>query len=127
MYSMLLMVTIITITLPLIIHIIKTVDFESDYDEISVQQFFHLLQNELINIKKIDISSKRLLLTLQNGDKASIEKYNTLVRRQVNDMGHEIYLRDIQNLQFTPLPNGVRVKVMTLQGELYEKVLFVYD
>ncbi|WP_377559133.1 competence type IV pilus minor pilin ComGF [Ornithinibacillus salinisoli] len=121
------MVTIITITLPLIIHIIKTVDFESDYDEISVQQFFHLLQNELINIKKIDISSKRLLLTLQNGDKASIEKYNTLVRRQVNDMGHEIYLRDIQNLQFTPLPNGVRVKVMTLQGELYEKVLFVYD
>lgn len=125
--SMLLMLTIISMTIPLLSILIKTIDYESNYEEISVQQFFHMLQNDIIKTSHIDINQDSLAIYLPNGDIANIEQYKNVLRRQVNNQGHEIYHRGVEAISFHTLPYGVRVILKTTTGEHYEKELIFYE
>lgn len=131
--SMLLTVTILFTTLPLLAYLIKSVNYSSNYDEIAVQQFFNFLQNDVIHATSYQIENGVIKLVLPNESKneddeiASFQKYDTLIRRQVDEGGHEIYLRDIEDFTVTSLAYGFHVTILSLQGERYEKTIVFYD
>lgn len=132
-FSMLMTMAILFITLPLLAYLLQTVNYSSNYDEISTQQFFSFLQNDVIHASDYTITNDTIELTVQEqGDKedatfASFEQYGQLIRRQVDGSGHEIYLRDIEDFTVNSLPYGFHVNVLTLKGEHYEKTIVFSD
>jgi competence protein ComGF len=131
--SMLLTAAILFITIPLLTYLIKSSAYSSHYDELNVQQFFHLLQNEVDNAAGYTINSNiiKLVLPEESGDgklvTATFEQYDNLIRRRVDNQGHEVYLRDVETFKVSSLPYGFRVNVLTLQGVHYEKTIVFYN
>lgn len=128
-FSMLTMILIITITLslfPLLAYLLKSVNFSSNYDELSINQFFTFFRNEFIEATHYDVTPEKVTLHLQDDRKASFLKYNDLIIRRI-DGGYEVYLRDIKDLTFRPLPYGIQTIITSLQGEQYEKTIVFYQ
>lgn len=128
--SMLLIISLLAVSLPFIAYLIKSADFYSNYDELTVQQFFKFLRDDTMNAVDYDVSSNTLYLSLNSGQTAVIEKYEEdriQARRQVDGKGHEIYLMDIMDLKFEKLPYGFRTTVITRQGVPYEKTITFYQ
>src|SRR5690625_4902502 len=107
MVSMLITMTILIITLPLLTHVTKHVSYSSNYDELSVQQFFHFLRDECMQTTAYKVDNKKVVLDLPDGKKATLQRYNNLIQRQVDGKGFEVFLRDVKGLQFSELPYGV--------------------
>ncbi|MBP2078201.1 competence type IV pilus minor pilin ComGF [Oceanobacillus polygoni] len=125
--TVLLMITILSISLPLLGYMIQSVNSKSNYSEISVQQFFQFVRDDIIDATNIQVTTGKLYLIKPHEQiTASLELYGSLIRRQVNGKGHEIYLRDVEGITFTPLPYGVQVTVITTSGEKYEKKFAKY-
>lgn len=72
---------------------------------------------------EITIQNEELQLTF-NQDIISFEKFNDSLRRRVNGQGHEIILQHIHSLEFHYANNGVRVNILDLEGNKYEKIIF---
>ncbi|WP_077320852.1 competence type IV pilus minor pilin ComGF [Virgibacillus proomii] len=123
----LLMMGILVISLPFLSYLIQVVTERSDQSELSVGQFFLFMRNEVMQAKQLQVYPNKLKLTAKDGATASFELYQQLIRRQVDGKGHEIYLRDIQRLQFISLPYGVRLMVTTIEGEQFEKEIIFYQ
>lgn len=125
--SMLLTISILFMSLPLLSYLTKSVTYTSNYEEINIQQFFQFLRDDVIKATGYKVSTNAITLDLQDGKKASIELYKELIRRRVDYEGHEIYLRDVKEVVFTPLPYGIHVIVTSLQGADYEKTIIFYE
>lgn len=114
------------IYLPLLAYLLKSVNFSSNYDELSIYQFFTFFRNEFIEATEYDVTSRKITLYLQDGRRAAFELYNNLIVRRV-DGGFEVYLRDVQDIRFIPLSYGVQIIVTSLQGDQYEKTIVFYE
>jgi len=126
--SMILMISLLAMMIPLLGYTLKAVDISTNKQEIEVQQFFHFLRDDLIKAQEIQVTPSRLYLEqLEAEGRVVIKQYEDLVHRQVNGRGHEIYLRDIKNVAFSPVSYGVHVTVTTLEGETYEKTVVYYQ
>ncbi|WP_047979922.1 competence type IV pilus minor pilin ComGF [Ornithinibacillus contaminans] len=125
LYKLLFILAIIAICLPLQIAILKSLQLPASYEEISIQQFFHFIQQDVIKAEGVQLANDKIILEL-DGDLVTIEEYGRLIRRQVNRQGHEIYLRDIGNMTISPLPYGFTIGISSLQGEIYEKDIVFY-
>lgn len=126
--SLLLMISILAIFIPFLSYTLKAADIPSSNQEISVQQFFQFLRDDVIMANEVDSTRKRLYLKQgQSGDQVVIKRHGDLVHRQVNRRGHEIYLQDIQDVTFSKVPYGIRVNVRSLEGESYEKTIIYYQ
>ncbi|WP_174613797.1 competence type IV pilus minor pilin ComGF [Virgibacillus ihumii] len=125
--SVLLMITVIFLTLPLIAFLTKSITYSTNYDAMSVQQFFYFLRDDVIaSTDVIMVHSEAISLHHYNDSIVTFEKYNDLIRRQVDGQGHEIFLREVQEVNFKKVRNGVHVFLMTKQGEQYEKTIRFY-
>ncbi|WP_249871105.1 ComGF family competence protein [Oceanobacillus saliphilus] len=125
--SILLMITVLSITLPLQGYMIQAAEYENNYAEISAQQFFQFLRDDVIKSTSIHASEKKLYLHQNDLNvTATFELYGSLIRRQVNGQGHEVYLRDVDAVTFSSLPYGVHVTVTMLSGDKYEKSIVHY-
>ncbi|WP_176330239.1 competence type IV pilus minor pilin ComGF [Oceanobacillus rekensis] len=125
--TVLLTITILSITLPFLSYIIQAADYESNYEEVSVQQFFQFVRDEVIKSTSLQVKGKKLYLNQKYEHvSAKLELYGSLVRRQINGQGHEIYLREVKDISFTSLPFGVRISVTMLSGDKYEKSIVQY-
>ncbi|WP_077326961.1 competence type IV pilus minor pilin ComGF [Virgibacillus siamensis] len=126
--SVLLAITVVFLTLPLIALITKSIDYSSNYDAMSVQQFFYFLRDDVIASTMVESEqSDKLILHYYDDTIVTFEKYDDLIRRQVNGQGHEIYLREVQDVQFTASPNTIHVFITMKQGDQYEKSIHVYQ
>ncbi|GAA0602513.1 competence type IV pilus minor pilin ComGF [Virgibacillus siamensis] len=125
--SVLLMITVIFLTLPLIGFLTKSMNYTTNYDAMSVQQFFYFLRDDIIaSTDIIKIQSDAISLHHFNDSIVTFEKYDDLIRRQVDGKGHEVFLREVQNVNFKKVRNGVHVLITTKQGEQYEKTIRIY-
>lgn len=127
--SMLLVLTVISISLPFLAYLTKSANYSTNYDELATNQFFQFLRDDVINATnyRVDPSAPNILiLDLDDGTTATIGQYKDLIRRQVDGVGHEIYLRDIKGLAFSTHSYGIRSSITTLQGEYYEKKIIFY-
>lgn len=132
-FSMLLTMTILFITLPLLAYLLQTANYSSNYNEISTQHFFSFLQNDVIHANDYTVKDDTIELTVQEKCEkedaviATFEQYGKLIRRQVDGSGHEFYLRDVEDFTVKLLSYGMHVNILTLQGEHYEKTIVFYN
>jgi competence protein ComGF len=125
-YSLLFTLAVIIMCIPLYGAIIKTIKDNSYYDEISIQQVFYFIQQDVIQAINYHVEDKKIYLTLIDGDTVTIEQYGDVVRRQVDGKGHEIYLRDIQDFHVRSLDYGFKLSITSFEGEHYEKTITFY-
>ena len=113
--------------MPFLSYLTKSVSYDSNYEELSIQQFFKFLRDDVINAADYQVNSNKLYLTLNEEETAKIETYQDVqVRRQVNNKGHELYLRNIKELKFEEVSYGIRTTVISKQGVTYEKTIIFY-
>ncbi|MBM6617304.1 competence type IV pilus minor pilin ComGF [Bacillus suaedaesalsae] len=72
----------------------------------------------------IEIENNRLKLI--NSDVILYEQYGKLVRRRVNNQGHEIILQQIQSIQFYYTTGGIEIEVEDLEGKMYERKIYTW-
>lgn len=121
--SMLLTFSVIIITLPLLVHILKLTFYQNNYDELSLQQFTYFLRDEIHTAIDINVKQNTLELTFPGNDKITIKKYNNQIIRQVNNKGHDVFAREVSNITFVMLDFGVHVTITSLKGAKYEKTI----
>jgi competence protein ComGF len=86
---------------------------EMEWDVFSSQ-----IKKEIRMSTKGQVVSNRLILT-EDGGSISFEKYENILRRRVNNTGHEVLLQNVAEVNFTLLPNMVRVDVKDLNHREY--------
>lgn len=124
--SMLFCMTVLLITLPLLTYMVKVVTYESNYDEASIRQFYQFLRDDLMIATDYTVRSDRLTLVDIYGSKITFTKYKDQILRQVNQQGHDIYLRGIEVIKFTEIAYGVQVEITSQEGNIYEKAIIFY-
>jgi competence protein ComGF len=86
---------------------------EMEWDVFSSQ-----IKKEIRMSTKAQVVSNRLLLTEDVGS-ITFEKYENILRRRVNNTGHEVILQNVSEVNFTLLPNTIRVTVKDLKQKEY--------
>ncbi|MFD2133537.1 competence type IV pilus minor pilin ComGF [Pseudogracilibacillus auburnensis] len=127
MIELLLTLMIITMTLPFVALFFSYINTPSFEEDMSIQQFFIFLRNDALLADNVYSENNKLFFNLTTNEIAKIEYYPSLIRRQVNGKGHEIYVRDIASLTIESLPYGSKIIVQTVKGETYEKTIAHYD
>lgn len=121
--SMLMTITVIIISLPLLIHALNLTDYNSNYDELSLHQFTYFLRDEIGMATDLDVKENILHLTSVDERNISFKKYDDQIIRQVNKKGYDVFARNISSVIFTKLNYGVRIKITSLKGAVYEKTI----
>ncbi|MFB4166462.1 competence type IV pilus minor pilin ComGF [Virgibacillus sp. JSM 102003] len=124
--SVILTISILFIIVPFTGYLLKGVSFTSNYDELSFQQFFYFLRDEVIESADIKIEPTRIILNQTDGSVVTIEQYQNLIRRKVDSKGHEIYLRDVQAVKFKSTAYGFHATITSSKGEQFEKTIIIY-
>src|SRR5690625_4184346 len=109
--SMLLSLTIIFISIPILLFSMNHLRFIPTNDSLSAQQLFFILQNETYTAQHIYTINDRLYIVLNENETAQFSHYEDIIRRQINGRGHEVYLHRVKSLQMEQLPYGVHIKI----------------
>jgi competence protein ComGF len=80
--------------------------------------FSSQIKKEIRMSTKAQVVNNRLILTEDTGS-ITIEKYGSILRRRVNNTGHEVYLQNIAEVNFTLLSNTVRINIKDLNRKEY--------
>src|SRR5699024_3839166 len=124
--SSLLRLLIIIITLPMLILMYSKFTVKPYEERLSIQQLFFILQNEVYLAKEVTHGNNLLRFTV-NHDHITFERYGRLLRRRVNDEGHEIYLRNIDSFLLERSSNGIKITITMMTGEAYERILITNE
>jgi competence protein ComGF len=114
----------LSIMVPFFPYIFNMLDQPTYHNELSVQQFFQFVIAESYNTKNFSIETTTLTLEKWDGSSVTIGSYQDLVRRQVSGLGHEVLLRNVKSIEFSKIPFGVKIIIINLLGEEYEKVVY---
>lgn len=124
--SMLMVIAILFTTLPLLAYLVNATTYTSNYDEISIQHFFHFLRDEFMLATDYSVTKSKIVFYDGDGKKVSFERYQNVVLRKVDGLGHDIYLRDVKEINFKGLSYGIQAEIISLEGEAYEKTIIYY-
>src|SRR5690625_553113 len=95
--STLITITVILITFLFISYLFKNSTSVAQHNDISIQQFFIFMGNDIFNAENLSVEQGELLLG-KNSETAVYKFYNGTVRRQLKG-GQEIYLRDVSSFR----------------------------
>ncbi|MFP7477776.1 competence type IV pilus minor pilin ComGF [Terribacillus saccharophilus] len=90
-------------------------------EAVSVRQALHFISMEVHKGSTVYIAGDRLYIQDQQGRTAVFEQYKDMIRRQVEEKGHEVYLHHIEDLKITQDSSSIDISVTGKEGELYEK------
>lgn len=121
--SMLLTMTVIMISLPLLAHALNLTNNNSNYDELSIQQFTYFLRDEVGMATDFDVKNNNLHLVSVDDQHITFKKYDDQIIRQVNNKGYDVFVRNISNVSFVKLKYGLRVTITSIKGAIYEKTI----
>lgn len=120
--------TLIALTLPFLIYILTILNqAHRSEGELAIHQFVFFLRDELLESTDLILNPDYLEITNIENKKVRIEKYQQMIRRRVDLQGHEILLRDIKKVEFSPLTKGVKIKIEMLEGGELEKSFIHLD
>lgn len=125
--SLLTMITIIFLTLPFLSYALQTVKTTNNYGELAVYEFFRFIRDEMLQSHDYYIRDHTLYLLQEDNETITISKYDSLIRRQVNGRGHEIYLRGVDSFNLKEEPLGIKLIITTEEGATYEKFFTFYN
>ncbi|GGK03247.1 hypothetical protein GCM10007063_26820 [Lentibacillus kapialis] len=124
--SIFLAVSIIFMTIPFTAYLVKTAEFSSEYNQLSVQQFFFFLRDEVIRASDIIVEPSNITLIRPDDSRVVLKQYDDLIIRQLDDEGFEIYLRNVRDIHFTTLSYGLHASITTINGDQFEKNIVFY-
>jgi competence protein ComGF len=87
--------------------------------------FSSQIKKEIRMSQRVQVIDGNLELT-KNSQIILYEKYNNLIRRRVNNTGHEVLLQNIAEVNFTLLNQGVRITVKSLVGKIYSLSIYAF-
>src|SRR5690625_2822578 len=125
--SMLLTLLVIVIILPFIVHFFSYIQPAKISTDLSVQQFYIFLRNDTLLANRVYSEENKLYFNLTSGEIAKIEQLGNVILRQIDDKGHEIYLRKVDSFTLQPLSYGTKVMIKTEEGVTYEKTIAHYE
>ncbi|HLR62413.1 MAG TPA: ComGF family competence protein [Lentibacillus sp.] len=125
--SIFLAVSIIFMTIPFTAYLTKTADYTTNYDRLSVQQFFFFLRDEVIRASDIIVEPTKITLLQPDDSRVLLEQYDDLIIRQLDEEGFEVYLRNVRDVQFAPLSYGLHASITTTNGDQFEKIIVFYN
>lgn len=126
--SLFLMITLICMIMPLSNYLLQ-ISKDDIYDrELTVNEFFRFIRDDLIKSYDYDVVNKSTLqLHQENGEIVTIHQYGNLIRRQVKGLGHEIYFRDVKEIEFYKLETGIKIVLTIKEGMTYERKFAFYN
>src|SRR5699024_5225845 len=122
--STLISLSLILVSLPLMYHLVYEVKSTSKF-ELSPYKLIVFIEADIHRSKQMISKDNGLHFYLPNDKIAVIEQYGELIRRKVDNRGHEIYLRNVTNFQTENLEHGVKISIKLKNGEKYEKTFKV--
>ncbi|WP_010530982.1 ComGF family competence protein [Lentibacillus jeotgali] len=125
--SIFLAVSIIFMTLPFTAYLAKTIDATSNYNQLSVQQFFLFLRDEVIRASDIIVEPTGITLLQPDESRVVLKQYDDLIIRQLEDKGFEVYLRNVRDVEFTSTSYGLQATITTINGDQFEKNIIFYN
>jgi len=133
---MLVAISALAMALPFLGYLLNSFKTENYYEEMDIQNFFIFIRNEMSTAVNLQVYDERIVYEYAFKDESlaenaaeivSIELYDELIRRQVDDKGHDIYLRNVKSVYFEKLPYGLKVSVYGTGGEFHEKHFSLYN
>lgn len=94
---------------------------------IDVEHLFLFLRDDIIDATNVHVDKNTLILRLNTNKDATYSLYGQVLRRRIENQGHEIYIRNIQSLHFEKIDDIIHVELITINGEHYEKELQLYE
>jgi competence protein ComGF len=84
--------------------------------------FFSMLGKEIREGKTIEVYNNSLYITLSNGNVLSFSKYHSLIRKQVNGLGHEVWMQNIREMVLEKHSDVLfTVKIIDTKGNEYQR------
>jgi competence protein ComGF len=84
--------------------------------------FFSMLGKEIREGKSIEVNNNSLYVTHTNGNVLSFSRYHSLIRKQVNGLGHEVWVQNISEMVLKKHSDVLLVvKLIDTQGNEYER------
>lgn len=130
--SMLVAMTILVLTLPFVSYALSALQLkQTNTEALSVQQFFTQLHYDVMSSSSAHVANNQLYIraTDRNDHTESIARvslYNNTIRRQVNGLGHEIYLRQVADITFEEQANAIFLTITKESCDVYEKTIYNY-
>ncbi|MDR7072714.1 ComGF family competence protein [Fictibacillus barbaricus] len=85
--------------------------------------FFSMIGKEIREASAIEIQNNQLNLAADNGNVTSFSKYHSLIRKQVNGMGHEVWLQNINSLEINRRSeNFIEIEIIDSLDQKYHRV-----
>ena len=124
--EMLISLSMILVILAITPSLWNYLQLEPQTEQFSVYQFFHVVTDEIQLNQLLRQSEDSLLLENSDNDQILISKYNNTIRRQVNQTGHEILLRDIEKFELKYNDHYLLIQLQMESGNTYEKVITIF-
>jgi|SRR5690625_4609169 len=125
--SVLISLFCIVITMPLIIHFLTFIHTSEADDDLAFQYFYIFIRNDALTATDVYIDeNNRMYFYLPTGEIAKVEQYRDVIRRRVDEKGHEIYIRNIEDFSVQLLAYGIKIIITTEKGKTYEKTIATY-
>lgn len=84
--------------------------------------FFSMLGKEIREGKSIEVNNNSLYVKLTNGNVLSFSRYHSLIRKQVNGLGHEVWVQNISEMVLKQHSEVLfALKLIDTQGNEYER------
>lgn len=126
--SMLLTISILFMTVPFLEYVTKSLSYTTNYTDLSFYQLFHFIRDDILRSTDFTIEDQTISLNSIDGTTISYERYQKIIRRQVDGTGHEVFIQDnIEDLSFEKISYGVKAIIKTTDGVVYEKNFNVYQ
>ncbi|WP_404453004.1 ComGF family competence protein [Virgibacillus necropolis] len=125
--STLLTIAILFITVPFLEYITKSLSYTTNYTDLSANQLFHFMRDDLIRSTDYTIGNQVVSLKAIDGTTVTYEKYEDIIRRQVDSTGHEVVIRNVKSLSFEEISYGIKTIIITMDGAVYEKKFTIYN
>jgi len=110
-------------------YVLKTVwiySQQSPQKDVEVYQLYHFIEQDLYATRSVSKISDGVRLFKQNGDQVDIEQYGNMIRRQVNQQGHQGLLHNVKSFDVMINPESFSILLQKEGGSIYQKLFNLY-
>lgn len=84
------------------------------------------LHREIKESSSVTVNETNISFINKQGQNVSINKYNNLIRRQIEGKGHEIMLLKVISVTFQKVDSGIELSVVSEAGKNYSHIFRSY-
>ncbi|WP_162297847.1 ComGF family competence protein [Halalkalibacillus sediminis] len=129
--SLLLALSVLIMIFPLLNQMLSSIEklnTSASIDTLAIEQFYYFLENELNHSEKITLATEKITFHRKDGSIVTYSKYEDKLRRQSNDLGHELLIFNVLSMKTFQLnDHAFQLTLQFRDGEFHEKyLLFPY-